>query len=48
MKAQVEELKSKEQGLTELFEKTEEELKMIKSEVFQLFVSIFFFINLIN
>jgi len=32
-------MREKEKGLSELLEKTEEELKMIKSEVFQLFVS---------
>jgi hypothetical protein len=32
-------MREKEKGLAELLEKTEEELKMIKSEVFQLFVS---------
>ncbi|XP_070499007.1 putative leucine-rich repeat-containing protein DDB_G0290503 isoform X4 [Chironomus tepperi] len=37
LKAGSEELREKEKGLSELLEKTEEELKMIKSEVFQLF-----------
>ncbi|KAG5676690.1 hypothetical protein PVAND_006506 [Polypedilum vanderplanki] len=36
-RAEINELKVKERGLIELLEKTEDELKMIKAEVFQLF-----------
>lgn len=39
LRVELDELRAKERGLCELLEKTEEELKTIKSEVFQLFVS---------
>jgi chromosome segregation ATPase len=39
LRIELDELRTKERGLCELLEKTEEELKTIKSEVFQLFVS---------
>lgn len=39
LRNELEELRSKEKGLCDLLAKTEGELKTIKSEVFQLFVS---------
>lgn len=42
LRVELNELRAKEKGLCDLLDKTEEELKIIKTEVFQLFVSYVF------